>query len=80
MDNTNPVAEVRMENKKEKPLLFVKPSQTIYGSITSKVKDLLSGSSLLQKTIVVGGGALILMNIILTILASLKVLGVLISL
>jgi hypothetical protein len=76
MDNINPGSEERTASNKVKLLLYVNPSQTNSGSITSKAKDLLSGSSLLQKITVVGGAALILTNIILTTLASLKVFGI----
>jgi hypothetical protein len=57
MDNINPGSEERTASNKVKLLLYVNPSQTNSGSITSKVKDLLSGSSLLQKITVVGGAA-----------------------
>ena len=71
-----PGSEERPASNKVKLLLYVNPSQTNSGSIISKAKDLLSGLSLLQKITVVGGAALILTNIILTTLASLKVFGI----
>jgi len=77
MDNTNLVSEERTENKKEKLLLYVVPSPTNTGTITSKEKEQPLGLSLSQKIMIVGGGALILTNITLITLASLKVLGIL---
>ena len=64
------------ENKKAKLLLYVVPSQTIIGTNTYKEKDRLWESSRLRKTMIVGGGVLILTNITLIILASLKTFGI----
>ena len=79
MDNTNPVSEERMENKKEKLLLYVEPSPTNSGTNILQEKEQPLGLSLSQKIMIVGGGALILTNITLITLASLKVFGILIS-
>ena len=76
MDNINPVSEERTESKKEKLLLYVVPSPTNTGTIILKEKEQPSGLSLSQKIMIVGGGALILTNITLITLASLKVLGI----
>ena len=64
-------------NKKVKPLLFVKPLPTNFGPIILKEKEQPLGLSLSQKIMIVGGGALILTNITLITLASLKVFGIL---
>ena len=79
MDNINPVSEEKTENKKVRLLLLGGTLPTLYGSTTLKAKAQHSVSSLLLKTIVVAGGALILTNITLTILASYKVFANLIS-
>ena len=80
MDNTNPGSEERTENKKAKLLLYVAPLPTNSGTNTYEEKDLHWESSPLRKTILVGGGVLILTNITLIILASLKVFGIINSL
>ena len=67
----------KMESNKEKLLLFVKTSPTNSGPIILKEKEQPLGLSLSQKIMIVGGGALILTNITLITLASLKVLGIL---
>ncbi len=77
MDNINPVSEAATESNKAKILLFVKTSPMNSGQITSKEKDQPWASSPLRRTMIVGGGVLILTNITLIILASLKVLGIL---
>ena len=61
--------------QKAKLLLFVDKSQMNSGETISQEKDQRWESSLSRKIIVVGGGVLILTNITLIILASLKVLG-----
>jgi hypothetical protein len=76
MDNINPVSEEKTENKKVRLLFVGGTLPTIYGTTTSKEKVQPSESSLSQKIIVVGGAALILTNITLIILASLKVFGI----
>ena len=73
MDNINQVNVATTANKKAKLLLYVDKSQMNSGTNTSEVKVQHLESSLLQKIIVVGGAALILTNITLIILASLKV-------
>ena len=78
MDNINQVNVATTENKKAKLLLFVDKSQMNTGETISKEKDQPWESSLLRRTMIVGGGVLILTNITLIILASLKVLGPLI--
>ena len=75
MDNINPVSEATTESNKAKLLLFVKTSPMNSGQTTSKEKGPRWESSLLRRTMIVGGGVLILTNITLIILASLKVLG-----
>ena len=80
MDNTNLVTGERVVSNKEKHLLFVKPLPTNSGPIILKEKEQLLGLSLSQKIMIVGGGALILTNITLITLASLKVFGILNSL
>ena len=77
MDNTNQVNVATTANKKAKLLLFVDKSQMNSGQTILKEKVQHSESSLSQKIIVVGGAALILTNITLIILASLKVFGIL---
>ena len=77
MDNTNPEIVAKTESNKEKLLLYVVPSQTNSGTNTSEVKVQHLESSLLHKLMIVGGAALILTNITLIILASLKVFGIL---
>ena len=77
MDNINQVNVATTANKKEKLLLFVDKSQMNSGQTILKEKVQHSESSLSQKIIVVGGAALILTNITLIILASLKVFGIL---
>jgi hypothetical protein len=79
MDNTNPVSEERTASKKEKLLLYVVPSPTNTGTNTYEEKDQHLESSLLHKTMIVGGAVLILTNITLITLASLKVFGVITS-
>jgi hypothetical protein len=79
MDNTNPVSEERTENKKVRLLFVGGTYATLYGQTTSKEKARLLVSSLLHKTMIVGGAALILTNITLIILASYKVYVNLIS-
>ena len=79
MDNTNPGSEEKTENKKVRLLLLGGTLPTLYGQTPVQAKAQRSASSLLLKTIVVGGGVLILTNIILTILASYKVFENLIS-
>ena len=76
MDNTNQVSVATMENKKAKLLLFVDKSQMNSGQTISKEKVQHSESYLSQKIIVLGGAALILTNITLITLASLKVFGI----
>ena len=76
MDNTNQVNVATTENKKAKLLLFVDKSQMNSGQTISKVKDQPLESSLSQKIIVAGGAVLILTNITLITLASLKVFGI----
>ena len=80
MDNTNQVSEEKMESNKAKLLLYVEPSQTNSGTDIYVEKEQPLESSLLQKIMIVGGGALILTNITLITLASLKVFGILNSL
>ena len=63
-------------SNKVKPLLYVETSPTNFGPIILKEKEQPLGLSLLQKIMIVGGGALILTNITLITLASLKVLGI----
>ena len=77
MDNINQVNVATTENKKAKLLLFVDKSQMNSGQTISKEKDPHWGSSLSRKIMIVGGGVLILTNITLIILASLKVSGIL---
>jgi hypothetical protein len=79
MDNINPGSGERTANKKVKLLLLGGTSPMIYGATTLKAKERHSASSLLLKTILVVGAVLILTNITLTILASLKVFENLIS-
>jgi hypothetical protein len=76
MDNTNPVTEEKTVNNKAKPLLFVKTSTTGFGPITWQEEVRPSGLSLSQILMIVGGAVLILTNITLITLASLKVLGI----
>ena len=76
MDNTNQVNVATTENKKAKLLLFVDKSQMNSGKTILQEKDQPLESSLSMKIIAVGGGALILTNITLIILASLKVFGI----
>ena len=76
MDNINQVNVVTTANKKAKLLFFVDKSQMNTGETISKEKDQPWESSLSRKIIVVGGGVLILTNITLIILASLKVFGI----
>ncbi len=68
----------RGENGKQKgkALLLGGRLPTLYGQTTLKAKAQHSASSLLQKITVVVGAALILTNITLTTLASLKVFGI----
>ena len=73
MDNINQVNVATTANKKAKLLLFVDKSQMNSGQTILKEKVQPSGSSLSQKIIVAGGAALILTNITLITLASLKV-------
>ena len=80
MDNINLENVAKTESNKAKLLLYVVPSPKITGASTSKEKDQPLASSLLHKTMIVGGAALILTNITLIILASLKVFGILNSL
>ena len=80
MDNTNQVNVATTENKKAKLLLFVDKSQMNSGQTILKEKVQHLESSLSQKIIVAGGAVLILTNIILTTLASLKVFGIINSL
>ena len=77
MDNINQVNVATTANKKANLLLFVVKSQMNSGQTILEEKVQPSESSLLQKIIVVGGAALILTNITLIILASLKVFGIL---
>ena len=77
MDNINQVNVATTVNKKAKLLLFVDKSQMNSGQTILPAKDQPWESSLSRKIILVGGGALILMNITLIILASLKVSGIL---
>jgi len=76
MDNINQVNVATTANKKEKLLLFVDKSQMNSGQTILPEKDQPLESSLLHKIMIAGGGALILTNTILIILASLKVFGV----
>ena len=76
MDNINQVNVATTANKKAKLLLFVDKSQMNSGQTILPEKDQPLESSLSQKIIVAGGGALILTNITLIILASLKVFGI----
>ena len=80
MDNTNPVSEERTASKKEELLLYVVPSPTNTGTITSKEKEQPLGLSLSQKIMIVGGGALILTNITLITLSSIAYLNPFVSL
>jgi hypothetical protein len=75
MDNTNQEIVARTESNKAKLLLYVVPSPKITGASTSTERDQPLASSLLHKTMIAGGAALILTNITLIILASLKVFG-----
>ena len=75
MDNTNQVNVATTANKKAKLLLYVDKSQMNSGQTILQEKDQPLESSLLHKTLIVGGAALILTNITLIILASLKVFG-----
>ena len=79
MDNINQVNVATAANKKVKLLLYVDKSQMNSGKTISKEKVQRSESSLLHKIIVVGGGALILTNIISITLASFKAYELLIS-
>ena len=79
MDNINQVNVATTENKKAKLLLFVDKSQMNSGQTILKEKDQPLESSLLQKITIVGGAVLILTNIILITLASLKVFGIITS-
>ena len=63
--------------QKGKLLLFVDKSQMNSGQTILPEKDQPLESSLLHKIMIAGGGALILTNTILIILASLKVSGIL---
>ena len=76
MDNINQVNVATTANKKEKLLLFVDKSQMNSGQTILPEKDQPLESSLLHKTMIAGGGVLILTNTILIILASLKVFGI----
>jgi len=76
MDNTNQEIVAKTESNKAKLLLYVVPSQKITGSSISKEKDQPLVSSLLHKTMIAGGAALILTNITSIILVSLKVFGI----
>ena len=73
MDNISPVSEERTENKKARLLFVGGTLLTLYGATISKGKARPSASSLSHKLMIVGGAALILTNITLIILASLKV-------
>ena len=79
MDNINQVNVATTANKKAKLLLYVDKSQMNSGQTILQEKDPPLESSLLQKIIVVGGAALILTNITLITLASLKVFGIITS-
>ena len=76
MDNTNQEIAAKTESSKAKLLLYVAPSPKITGASTSMVKDQPLVSSLLHKTMIVGGAVLILTNITLITLASLRVFGI----
>jgi hypothetical protein len=79
MDNINQVNVATTENKKAKLLLYVDKSQMNSGETILKEEDQPLELSLLQKITIVGGAALILTNIILITLASLKVFGIITS-
>ena len=79
MDNISQVNVATTENKKAKLLLYVDKSQMNSGKIILKEKDRHLESSLSQKIMVVGGAVLILTNITLITLASLKVFGIITS-
>ena len=79
MDNTNLEIVAKTESNKEKLLLYVVPSPPNSGTSTSEVKVQHLESSLSQKIMVVGGAVLILTNITLITLASLKVFGIITS-
>ena len=80
MDNINQEIVAKTESNKAKLLLFVDKSQMNSGQTILQEKDQRWESSLLQKTMIVAGGALISTNITLITLASLKVFGIINSL
>jgi hypothetical protein len=77
MDNINQVNVAKTESNKEKLLLYVNPLPTISGKDILQEKDQPLALSLSQKIMIVGGGVLILTNITLITLASLKILEIL---
>ena len=76
MDNINLENVAKTESNKEKLLLYVVPSQKNSGKTILQEKVQPWESSLLRRTMIVGGGVLILTNITLITLASLKAFGV----